>query len=194
MGNHPRTAIFVMWFSKYINQIPMEEKTEIYHEPAAFEAAEQSFYELLGEDHSLSPPCDMTSYADQNNESRDECHPWLSSDYNTTSWIGFGVAICVSTNPCMFLLSPILCHSMPHRMEVMNVPHDAPERILIEREVFGKQAMNVIACEGSERLRDQTYRQWQVRNLRAGFTQFESRDFAKVSKGHPPSVICGIQR
>ncbi|KAM1020025.1 hypothetical protein ACFX13_042076 [Malus domestica] len=76
----------------------------------------------------------------------------------------------------------------------MNVPHDAPERILIEREVFGKQAMNVIACEGSERLRDQTYRQWQVRNLRAGFTQFESRDFAKVSKGHPPSVICGIQR
>ncbi|TQD85154.1 hypothetical protein C1H46_029242 [Malus baccata] len=159
MGNHPRTAI---------NQILMEEKTEIYHEPAALEAAEQAFYELLGEDHSLSPPCDMTSYADQNNESRDECHPSRSSDYNTTSRIGCGVAICVSTNPCMFLLSPILCHCMPHQMEV---PHDAPERILIAREVFGKQAMNVIACEGSDRMRDQTYRQWQVRNLRAGFTQ-----------------------
>ncbi|KAM1579509.1 hypothetical protein ACFXTI_041436 [Malus domestica] len=119
MGNHPRTAILVMWFSKYINQILVEEKTEIYHEPAALEAAEQSFYELLGEDHSLSPPSDMTSYADQNNKSRDECHPSRSSDYNTTSWIGFGVAICVSTNPCMFLLSPILCHSMPHRMEVI---------------------------------------------------------------------------
>lgn len=34
----------------------------------------------------------------------------------------------------------------------INVPHDAPERILIAREVFGKQAMNVIACEGSERI------------------------------------------
>lgn len=64
---------------KYISQIlmeeDMEEKTEMYHEPAALEAAEQSVYELLGKKHSLSPPCDMTSYADQNNEGRDECHP-----------------------------------------------------------------------------------------------------------------------
>lgn len=34
----------------------------------------------------------------------------------------------------------------------INVPRDAAERILIEREVFGKQAMNVIACEGPERI------------------------------------------
>ena len=32
--------------------------------------------------------------------------------------------------------------------------------------------MNVIACEGSERVeRPETYRQWQVRNLNAGFRQ-----------------------
>ncbi|KAK4377528.1 hypothetical protein RND71_003824 [Anisodus tanguticus] len=44
--------------------------------------------------------------------------------------------------------------------------------MLIEREIFGKEALNVIACEGLERVeRPQTYKQWQVRNLRAMFTQ-----------------------
>jgi hypothetical protein len=32
--------------------------------------------------------------------------------------------------------------------------------------------MNVVACEGLERVeRPETYKQWQVRNLRAGFRQ-----------------------
>ncbi|XP_021769008.1 scarecrow-like protein 9 [Chenopodium quinoa] len=53
-----------------------------------------------------------------------------------------------------------------------NLPRDIQERILIEREIFGRQAMNVIACEGLERIeRPETYKQWQVRNERAGFRQ-----------------------
>ncbi|KAI0509817.1 hypothetical protein KFK09_010414 [Dendrobium nobile] len=46
------------------------------------------------------------------------------------------------------------------------------QRMLIERDLFGREALNVISCEGSERVeRPETYKQWQVRNLRAGFTQ-----------------------
>lgn len=52
------------------------------------------------------------------------------------------------------------------------VPREDPERLLIEREVIGREALNVIACEGWERVeRPETYKQWQVRNLRAGFIQ-----------------------
>ncbi|CAL9769223.1 unnamed protein product [Musa acuminata subsp. burmannicoides] len=53
-----------------------------------------------------------------------------------------------------------------------NVPRDDEQRLLIERDLFGREALNVIACEGSERVeRPETYKQWQVRNLRAGFVQ-----------------------
>ncbi|KAK3422491.1 hypothetical protein EUGRSUZ_G02941 [Eucalyptus grandis] len=52
-----------------------------------------------------------------------------------------------------------------------NVPRDIPERMLLEKEFFGWEAMNVIACEGSERIeRPETYKQWQVRFTRGGFT------------------------
>jgi len=45
-------------------------------------------------------------------------------------------------------------------------------RQLIEREYFGREVLNVVACEGTERVeRPETYKQWQVRNLRAGFRQ-----------------------
>ncbi|KAJ0053665.1 hypothetical protein Pint_03482 [Pistacia integerrima] len=44
--------------------------------------------------------------------------------------------------------------------------------MLIEKEIFGREALNVIACEGWQRVeRPKTYKQWQVRNLRAGFDQ-----------------------
>lgn len=47
---------------------------------------------------------------------------------------------------------------------------DNQERMLIERELYGFAAMNVIACEGAEREeRPETYKQWQVRTMRAGF-------------------------
>ncbi|KAL4587296.1 hypothetical protein LXL04_000164 [Taraxacum kok-saghyz] len=51
-----------------------------------------------------------------------------------------------------------------------NVPRERPERKLLEGELFGREIMNVVACEGWERIeRPETYKQWHVRNLRAGY-------------------------
>ncbi|EOY33997.1 hypothetical protein QUC31_018646 [Theobroma cacao] len=53
-----------------------------------------------------------------------------------------------------------------------NVPREDPDRLLLEREMFGRDAMNVIAYEGLERIdRPETYKQWQFRNQKAGFRQ-----------------------
>ncbi|KAA8549287.1 hypothetical protein F0562_000971 [Nyssa sinensis] len=53
-----------------------------------------------------------------------------------------------------------------------NVPREDPDRMVFERDIFGHQVLNVIACEGSERTeRPETYKQWQARHLRAGFRQ-----------------------
>lgn len=53
-----------------------------------------------------------------------------------------------------------------------NIPREIHERMLIEKTIFGREAMNVIACEAAERIeRPETYKQWQVRNMRAGFKQ-----------------------
>ncbi|CAN1231212.1 Scarecrow-like protein 33 [Linum grandiflorum] len=44
------------------------------------------------------------------------------------------------------------------------------ERMMFEREIYGREAMNVVAAEGADRVeRPETYKQWQVRNVRAGF-------------------------
>ncbi|GAV78281.1 GRAS domain-containing protein [Cephalotus follicularis] len=49
-------------------------------------------------------------------------------------------------------------------------PRDDPERLMIEQEFYGREALNVIACEGLERVeRPETYKLWQVRTMRAGF-------------------------
>ncbi|XP_064985751.1 scarecrow-like protein 9 [Musa acuminata AAA Group] len=66
----------------------------------------------------------------------------------------------------------------------MNVPRDDEQRSLIERDLFGREALNVIACEGPERVeRPETYKQWQVRNLRAGFVQLRPNpDIMKKAK------------
>ncbi|KAG0516530.1 hypothetical protein BDA96_09G010900 [Sorghum bicolor] len=46
------------------------------------------------------------------------------------------------------------------------------DRIQLERDLFGPEALNVVACEGAERIeRPETYKQWQVRCLKAGFKQ-----------------------
>ncbi|KAF8776676.1 hypothetical protein HU200_003404 [Digitaria exilis] len=46
------------------------------------------------------------------------------------------------------------------------------QRMLIEQKLFGRAALNVVACEGTDRVeRPETYRQWQVRNQRAGLKQ-----------------------
>ncbi|XP_044977742.1 scarecrow-like protein 9 [Hordeum vulgare subsp. vulgare] len=53
-----------------------------------------------------------------------------------------------------------------------NIPRDNEERLLIESALFSREAINVISCEGMERMeRPETYKQWQVRNQRAGFKQ-----------------------
>ncbi|KAL6195538.1 hypothetical protein ACLB2K_031157 [Fragaria x ananassa] len=52
------------------------------------------------------------------------------------------------------------------------LPREDQQRLLYEQEVFGRDIINVIACEGSRRLeRPETYKQWQIRNTRAGFKQ-----------------------
>ncbi|CAN6308698.1 unnamed protein product [Urochloa humidicola] len=64
-------------------------------------------------------------------------------------------------------------------------------RLLIEREFSGREVLNVIACEGTERIeRPETYKQWQLRNLRAGFRplplneEIMKRARYKVSKSY----------
>lgn len=53
-----------------------------------------------------------------------------------------------------------------------NIPRECHERILLEKTIFGREAMNVIACEAAERIeRPETYKQWQARCMRAGFEQ-----------------------
>lgn len=52
------------------------------------------------------------------------------------------------------------------------MPHEDEDRKLFEEEVYARDAMNVIACEGTERVeRPETYKQWQLRCVRAGFKQ-----------------------
>ncbi|KVI12175.1 Transcription factor GRAS [Cynara cardunculus var. scolymus] len=64
-----------------------------------------------------------------------------------------------------------------------NVPRERAERMLLEREIFGREALNVIACEGWERSeRPETYKQWHARNLRVGLVPVPlSRFIIKVA-------------
>lgn len=53
-----------------------------------------------------------------------------------------------------------------------NLPSDNPMRMMFEKEWYGREVLNVIACEGSERVeRPETYKRWQIRNVRVGFKQ-----------------------
>ncbi|KAI3819677.1 hypothetical protein L1987_13524 [Smallanthus sonchifolius] len=50
------------------------------------------------------------------------------------------------------------------------IERENAHRLNFEKEFFGREAMNVIACEGVERVeRPESYKQWQVRISRAGF-------------------------
>jgi hypothetical protein len=52
------------------------------------------------------------------------------------------------------------------------VPRDNNLRVVVERDIFARSAMNIIACEGADRVeRTQHYKDWQVRNQRAGLKQ-----------------------
>nr|CAB3490632.1 unnamed protein product [Digitaria exilis] len=51
-------------------------------------------------------------------------------------------------------------------------PRDNEQRLVVERDMIGRCALNVITCEGSDRVeRPETYRQWQARNRQAGLRQ-----------------------
>ena len=51
-----------------------------------------------------------------------------------------------------------------------NVPRENQDRLVLEREIMGNEILNVLACEGLARvIRPETYKQWQIRTLRAGF-------------------------
>ncbi|XP_052185287.1 scarecrow-like protein 34 [Diospyros lotus] len=53
-----------------------------------------------------------------------------------------------------------------------NVPRDNQERVALERDIWGQEILNIIACEGLDRVeRPETYKQWEIRTLRAGFSQ-----------------------
>ncbi|KAF2291749.1 hypothetical protein GH714_035436 [Hevea brasiliensis] len=53
-----------------------------------------------------------------------------------------------------------------------NMPREDQMRLKFEKEFYGREALNVIACEGSGRVeRPETYKQWQIRNARAGLKQ-----------------------
>ncbi|XVF46532.1 hypothetical protein PTKIN_Ptkin03bG0034600 [Pterospermum kingtungense] len=60
------------------------------------------------------------------------------------------------------------------------------ERMVLEENIYGKEIMNVVACEGSERVeRPETYKQRQVRNLRAGLKQISlNHEMLKYAKSH----------
>ncbi|KAK4760381.1 hypothetical protein SAY87_005274 [Trapa incisa] len=67
--------------------------------------------------------------------------------------------------------------------EVAQDERENEHRMMYEQQVFGRNAMNVIACEGAARVeRPESYKQWQVRNMRAGFRQIQIYDdlFKKV--------------
>ncbi|KAL6654490.1 hypothetical protein ACP70R_007955 [Stipagrostis hirtigluma subsp. patula] len=49
------------------------------------------------------------------------------------------------------------------------VPRDNDKRLLVEQDIFARCAMNIIACEGTDRvIRAQSYKQWEARSERAG--------------------------
>ncbi|CAD6205790.1 unnamed protein product [Miscanthus lutarioriparius] len=62
------------------------------------------------------------------------------------------------------------------------VPRDNETRMFIERGIFQCQLLNVIACEGSERIeRPENYKKWKSRNLNAGLEQLPlNQDIVKV--------------
>ncbi|XP_075519809.1 scarecrow-like protein 14 [Primulina tabacum] len=77
------------------------------------------------------------------------------------------------------------------------LPRDNPERTNFEQYFSGREVINVIACEGAERVeRPETYKQWQVRHLRAGFKPLPLKQEImkklkhKVAAGYHKDFLC----
>ncbi|KAM1414425.1 hypothetical protein ACFX2I_006202 [Malus domestica] len=71
------------------------------------------------------------------------------------------------------------------------VPREDEQRMLFERAIFGRDIINVVACEGQERVeRPETYKQWQARYARIGFKQLPL-DRALLKKVKTMSKVMG---
>ena len=54
----------------------------------------------------------------------------------------------------------------------VTTPRDSDLRVLVERDLFGQCAQNVIACEGLDRVeRPETYKKWRLRSHQAGLRE-----------------------
>ncbi|KAJ1406902.1 hypothetical protein SESBI_24714 [Sesbania bispinosa] len=63
-----------------------------------------------------------------------------------------------------------------------NVAREDPMRLMVEEEFCGREIVNIIACEGCDRVeRPGTYKQWQYRNMRGGFRQLPM-DYQIINK------------
>jgi hypothetical protein len=61
------------------------------------------------------------------------------------------------------------------------LPAEHPNRVIIEQEIHGRAILNIVACEGLERVeRAEPYTSWQARSLRAGFTQMPISESTKA--------------
>ncbi|XP_020599531.1 scarecrow-like protein 9 isoform X2 [Phalaenopsis equestris] len=70
----------------------------------------------------------------------------------------------------------------------MTAPRENEQRLLVERDLYARDAINVIACEGMERTElPETYKQYQMRFLRAGFQQLP------INKKHANKVKDGVK-
>ncbi|KAF7048314.1 hypothetical protein CFC21_057100, partial [Triticum aestivum] len=67
---------------------------------------------------------------------------------------------------------------------------DSYQRFVLERDMFGQCALNIIACESADRVeRPETYKQWQLRNQRAGLGQLPLKPIiTKVATGKVESL------
>ncbi|KAK8487508.1 hypothetical protein V6N13_052079 [Hibiscus sabdariffa] len=53
-----------------------------------------------------------------------------------------------------------------------NICHEDHMRLMLEQKFYGPEMVNVVVCEGTERVqRPESFKQWQIRTARAGFTQ-----------------------
>ncbi|KAL2486457.1 Scarecrow-like protein 14 [Abeliophyllum distichum] len=61
------------------------------------------------------------------------------------------------------------------------LPREDPHRMNFEQDFYGREIINVIACEGAGRVeRPETHKQWQARTMRAGFKPLSlNREFIK---------------
>ncbi|PRQ34160.1 putative transcription factor GRAS family [Rosa chinensis] len=74
------------------------------------------------------------------------------------------------------------------------IPREDKQRMMFKREIYGNDIMNVIACKGLERFeRPDTYKKWQIRNVRTGLKQLPS-DQERLKKVKNLSKLMGYHK